>query len=283
MNLNMAEPAPAPQLATDIRLKAVLAVVAGESLGAVARRFGVEGLLLERWYRQFLTAGTAALANERTGAREEAVLRFYSALSDEMRGGVAALGGWVELLAAARSSEDAREAAAAARHVLDRLRTLSDDARDSARVALGDLGDELRIERVDLAAVVEAVAGSGPGVQFVSPGPTPVAGDRGRLVQVVRALLGAAGRHGGAVQVALRRRPAWVELTATSDQPMPFEALQGLFQPFSQPPGIGDGSGLHVTHALVEAHGGQIGVHADDASTTLWMRLPAADEDGAQR
>lgn len=264
-----------PEVATDVRLRAVLTVIGGESLGTVARRYGVEGILLERWYRQFLTAGTAALAHERHAGREETILRFYSRLADETRVALGALGGWVELLAARPSPDDAAEAAASARQILDHLRRLSDDAADSAAAARGEI--DLEVEPLDLTALVETVVGADPGVELTAPLPVPVVGDRGRLLQVTAAVVGALRGGNRPLEVVVARHSDWAELRVTTPAPMPFEALEGLFEPFRGTKDMGEGTGLYVCRALVSAHGGELGTHTGAGSTTAWLRLPLAD------
>ncbi len=223
---------------------------------------------------------TSALAvgqvvGARTVAQADAVLRYCSALVDEMRGPLGALAGLTELLAAQAGTESAGTESAGAirdhiRGLLSRMRTLCDDAGDSAAVALGQV--ELRREPVDLAEVVaQTVAGR---MAFVPPGPVVVHGDRHRLRQIVQALLGAAALAGGRVEASLRRQGSFAEFTATSNELMPVDVIQGLFEPFSRPPAAGEGLGLYVCRGLAVAHGGEVGAHADKGGTSLWLRIP---------
>lgn len=268
----------APEVATDIRLRAVLAVVGGEPLGVVARHYGVEGLLLERWYRQFLTAGTAALAHDRQVGREEAILRFYSHLAEETRFALGALAGWLELLAARPTPDDAAAAAASARQILDRLRRLCDAATDSAAAARGEM--DLELERLDLTALMEAVVGADPAVELTAPAPLPVLGDRGRLLQVASAVVGALRPASGPLTVVVQARANRAEVLVTTPAPAPFEAIDALFEPFSAVADGGEGARLFVCRAVVSAHGGEMGIDTAADSTAVWVHLPlAAPED----
>lgn len=231
-----------------------------------------------------MTAKTDLTATPATATRsggEEAVLRYYAGLADEMRGPLNALAGWIEVLAQESASESTSDVRHAAAVVIARLRRLCDDAKDSATVALGQV--ELHRQPVDLSAVVGEVAASTAPARFDAPGPVVVHGDRKRLTQAVTTLLSAPAAY-GPVSVTLSRHGAWAHLSVTSARPVPFEVFRGLFEPFSRPPGSGDAVGLYVCRALVAAHGGEVGVNAgDDGGTTLWLRLPVPGEGAAGR
>ena len=204
------------------------------------------------------------------------VLRFYTAVADELRGPINALAGWVEILAAG-DREANREALTSARQALHRLRRLADDAHDSAAVVLGELTVQRR--PVDLAALVQGVVASVPGARTGDVEAVTVAGDSARLAQILDTLLRAVAT-GDAVAVTLRRRGPWAELTLAHDKVVPFEALEGLFGSFSRPPGPDDDAvGLFVCRALVVAHGGDIGVGSEKGLTAVWVDLPLAGGD----
>ena len=210
-------------------------------------------------------------------SREQAILRYYSALAEELRAPLNALYGWMELLALTSGSDHAGEAQQSARIVLDRLRRLCGDAGDSAAVALGEL--RLRTQAVDLTEAVATAASSTAPARFEPAGRMLVTGDRERLTQTVVTVLSATAAY-GPVTATLRATGEWATLTVSNGRAVPFEIFQGLFGPFSCPPGFGDPLGLYVCRAIVEAHGGQIGVGSgDEGETTLWLRRPLRRDD----
>ena len=208
-------------------------------------------------------------SGRRDDVRVDTVLDFYAAMTDEMRGPLNALAGWVEILAAGRDGN--AEALTAARSALHRLRRLCEDGHDSAVIGLGRL--ELHRREVDLAGLVQGVVASVPGARIGDLEPTSVVGDPIRLAQILETLLRATSTS-DAVEVSLRARGPWAELAISHDRLVAFDALQGLFEPFSGAPGPGDALGLYVCRALVVAHGGDIGVGSDDGRTTIWVDLP---------
>lgn len=219
------------------------------------------------------TAAPAQIDHPGPAGRDEAVLRFYSALGEELRAPLAALAGWIEILALSDAAGEKALAAGAARGLLRKLRGLADDARDAADAALGQL--QLRRGPVDLTSLVEAVAGANPQVSLTIDSPAEVDGDSGRLFQVVETLLGTAASAGGPVEVTAGRHGAWAEVRFVTQRPLPFAALQGLFASFDRPERLGDGGSLFLCRAIAAAHGGQAGADGDESGTTLWLRLPA--------
>jgi signal transduction histidine kinase len=127
--------------------------------------------------------------------------------------------------------------------------------------------------------------------------------DSDKVVQMIHNTVGNALKYteeGGYVRIGLRERaPRLPELTqmiadlfflplkvfslAVEDNGMGMsqDVLRNLFHPFrrgvaaqaSQTPG--SGLGLHITRALVEAHGGNIEIDSrQDVGTTVWIMLP---------
>lgn len=212
------------------------------------------------------------LGAPRSARHEEAVLRFYSALAEEMRAPLAALAGLTEIIAA-QAGPDAAAAQLEIRAILARLRRLADDAHDSAALALGRF--ELRRRPVDLGEIVAAALPAG--TPFTRPAPLIVLGDRDRITRIVRSLLAAGSLAGGRPRAVLEARDAWAELRLITPGFLPVDVIQGLFEPFSRPADVSDGLGLSLSRALAEAHGGKIGADAGEA-TVLWLRLPLAPE-----
>lgn len=108
-------------------------------------------------------------------------------------------------------------------------------------------------------------------------------GDADRLAQVVTNLLCNAieyNRPGGEVCVNLESRPGGVELTMTDNgRGIPAEELPRVFERFYRADKSrsthGNGLGLAISKAIVEAHGGTIHVTSEaDVGTVFTVRLP---------
>ena len=116
--------------------------------------------------------------------------------------------------------------------------------------------------------------------------PAEVAGDAGRLGQVVTNLLSNAmqyNRPGGTVPVRLAATAGAAVLTVADtgcgipeeDRPHLFERFYRVDKARSRASG-GNGLGLAICKSIVEAHGGTIGFSSEvDRGSTFWVRLPA--------
>ncbi|MFP5502749.1 MAG: sensor histidine kinase, partial [Candidatus Sericytochromatia bacterium] len=113
--------------------------------------------------------------------------------------------------------------------------------------------------------------------------------DDQRLHQVLTSLLGNAVKftpEGGVIVLRARAEAGRVRLEVSDDGPgIAPEALPKLFEPFSQLDTAttrrtgGVGVGLAIAKALVEAHGGTIGVDSRvGCGSTFWLSLPTGSE-----
>lgn len=95
----------------------------------------------------------------------------------------------------------------------------------------------------------------------------------------------------GVVEVAGRRRGAWIELTVSDNgRGMNLQTLERIFEPFyTEKKGSaedratttpGAGLGLSIVHAIVESHGGEIHAYSDgiDRGSRFVVKLPARQE-----
>jgi len=104
--------------------------------------------------------------------------------------------------------------------------------------------------------------------------------DYSQLDQVVTNLLENAARHsppGSSVSVGARCLDGRVEVWVADEGPGIDPAqVDDLFEPFQRGPGSeSSGIGLAICKAIVEAHGGQIGVRPGlDGGATFWFTLP---------
>ncbi len=220
--------------------------------------------------------------------------QFMIAASHELRTPIAALHGYVQLLArrlGPGTDETAAGYAASALSQTQRLGQLTDRLFDLSLFAL----DRVVLERdsVDLVALarrvaeVTAVLADGTLIEIHGGSRRLVVdGDAGRLEQVVGSLMTNALVHAAAghLDVTLRRAGPWAEIVVADDgRGIPADEMPGLFDRFTragQPrPGVrvGLGLGLFLTREIVLAHRGTIEASSDvGRGTTVTVRLPAS-------
>jgi signal transduction histidine kinase len=161
-----------------------------------------------------------------------------------------------------------------ARSNTDRLVRLINDMLDLDKMEAGssDL-DLVPLDANELADVAidgmhATVQLAGVRIRRVSEGPAWVLGDRDRLLQVLTNLLSNAVRFSppqAAVTVTVSRgAPGRVRFTVSDEGPgLPPDSVEHLFRRFAQvgdPRRRGSGLGLAICKAIVEQHGGEIGL-----------------------
>lgn len=171
-----------------------------------------------------------------------------------------------------------------------RLIALVNDLLDVEKMETGKI--ELARSNVSLVSIlvraldsVNALAES-RGVS-IKPEPTNIKlfADEDRLVQVLVNLLGNAIKfspEGGTVKIMANETADWVEVSVTDDGPgVPEKYQQVIFERFQQIQGNetkqmgGTGLGLAISKAIIERHGGTIGVTSNEGSgSTFWFRIP---------
>lgn len=235
---------------------------------------------------------------------EERMRRFVADASHELRTPLASIRGYSELSLRALRQAQGPEVAETTESSLERIQaqsvrmtTLVEDLLLLARL---DEGQELVYGSVDLTrVVVEAVGDAGPAgpdhVWGLDVGDVPVviAGDAGRLQQVVANLLANARTHtpaGTTVTVSLERDGSDAVLRVHDDGPGVDPAVAGeLFERFSRADRSrarktgGTGLGLSIVKAIVDAHGGTVSVDSEPGDTTFTVRLPARPADPVER
>jgi signal transduction histidine kinase len=238
--------------------------------------------------------GAEASAREEAESSNRAKDEFIAMISHELRTPLGAILIWAQLL----KSEDVDPGAVTrAVGMIERstktLAQLIDDLLDASRIIAGKLTFETR--PLELRPVIEAAfdaaspAAEAKGVLLERslPGPLPpVAGDPGRLQQVVGNLLANAVKftpEGGRVEVRLARSgsTAHVTITDTGSGISP-EFLPFIFERFRQADTTstrkqkGLGLGLAIARQIVQLHGGTIEASSagEGRGSTFTVKLP---------
>jgi two-component system OmpR family sensor kinase len=228
---------------------------------------------------------------------EERMRRFVADASHELRTPLASIRGYSELSLRALQHSPAPLAAETTEASLERIQaqslrmtTLVEDLLLLARL---DEGQELVYGQVDMTRlVVEAVGDAqpaGPDHAWeldLADEPISIAGDAGRLQQVVANLLANARTHtpeGTRIRVGLHRDRDEAVLAVHDDGPGIDPAIADeLFERFSRADRSrarktgGTGLGLSIARAIVEAHHGSISAVSGPGDTTFTVRLPVA-------
>ena len=244
--------------------------------------------------RARFAAREAAARAELAAAREldEAKDAFISAINHDLRAPVSAIMGYAEFLTDGLGgpiNEVQAGYALQILHAAERLSSMLEDMLETARLEAGAFA--LRREPADLAVIVREVVGSlvpqlqaaGVAVDQVLDAPLVGHWDPARIGQVLTNLLGNAIKftpRGGHIRITASERGDRLRVSvadpgpgiALADQPR-------LWLRFSQlPAGAkkgGAGLGLSIVKALVEAHGGHVGVESEPGhGATFWFELP---------
>jgi PAS domain S-box-containing protein len=221
---------------------------------------------------------------------------FLAVLSHELRTPLNAIVGWSHLLQAGGLDEATTRRAmqTISRNAMVQNQLIS-DILDVSRIIAGKL--RLELVPVDLVAVVEAAVDTvRPAalakeidlvLELARPA-TVVAGDSGRLQQVVWNLLANAIKFapaGGRVRVRLSTKGADVEITIEDDGPgIAPEFLPYVFDRFRQAdssttrPKGGLGLGLAIVRHLIELHGGSVSAanRKESRGAVFTVRLPGS-------
>jgi signal transduction histidine kinase len=263
---------------------AVLAVLAGESVPAVARRWSVDTALLHRWVRAFVDAGSAQVTNRPDPEAAQQRDRFLAAFAHEMRTPLAIAKGWAAVLADGDLPPDQLVSTVA--RLEQSLARLTERTLDVELLAAASLG-RLRLspalvsvgELSDGLPDVGTVGGEGPDVEVVV--------DPELFRRVLRDLWDAGGSlpTPRALRLEVAVVAPWTELRVVRDaDPIDTRLLQALFEPFDlNDDGTGVTIGLYLARALAVAHGGAVGVEQDGTRGIFWVRVPhGASTSGAR-
>jgi PAS domain S-box-containing protein len=236
-------------------------------------------------------------------SEEEAIHRllghFLANVAHEFRTPLSALAASVELLmdqAPDLGAAELEELLTSLHLGVLGLQTLIDNLLESASIEAGHFRVHARSSTLD-AIMAEAIRTMQPlldkrGQHLVVELPTDipkVRADPRRTAQVLVNLLSNASKYGPdetEIEVGATVQGDWVRVTVADSGPgVPSEYRKDLFRRFVRPAlsndkaQVGAGLGLSVVKAVVEAHGGAVGVddHADGGSV-FWFTLPRVGE-----
>ncbi len=219
---------------------------------------------------------------------------FLSAVSHELRTPLGSIKGYAEFLAdeiAGPLNPQQMEFVRQLDRGVHRLEYLVDDLLDLARLEAGTFrlslaeGDLAEQVREDVDALYPQACESRLRLEVQLPmEPVRLRMDGQRIGQVLTNLLQNAIKFTpakGIIQVHVDREPGGVRCSVRdSGIGIPPEDLPILFQRFTQlesgrKKGCGTGLGLSICKAIVEAHGGEIGVESTlGKGSTFWFTLP---------
>lgn len=220
---------------------------------------------------QALKEMTEALWN-----RMDAIERFAADVAHEIKNPLTSVRSAVETAARLTDPEKQRKLLAIVQDDVERLNRLISDISDASRID-AELS-RAETEPVAMAAMLETLgdiyrstAEDGAvkyAVQVPKGDPLVVPGIEGRLVQVLRNLIGNAASFsppGGTISLAAQRDGKFVRVTVEDDGPgIPENKLDAIFDRFySERPqtekfGTHSGLGLSISKQIVQAHGGRI-------------------------
>ncbi len=277
-NRSQAAPAAAEQL-DDPRVRAVLEVLSGEPADQVATRWSVEPVLLGRWVRAFVEAGTAQVTNRPVGDIARQRDRFLSTFMHGLRGPLAVAQMWVGLLR--DMPRDPASVAEIAAHLQDTLDQLDEKAYDVELLTAAMLG---RLELATRPVLVRDLIGA------LTPAPLDVGGegdqvevdvDPALFTRILRDLWSAASTSGTTprrVTLEVESVHPWVELRIVREgDPIDPSVLHAIFEPFDRDDDSATVTvGLYLARALTVVHGGTIGVEQDEQQTVFGIRIPDA-------
>jgi signal transduction histidine kinase len=251
----------------------------GTALSAYRTRTADQIAALGRTNAELALAQDALVRTEKLAG----VGRLAAGLAHEFGNPLAAVRGYLELLAANPGSPDAADIASRAHVETERMHRLLRNLLDYARADEAEPGNVNLVELLDEAArtVRHQVTFRNRDVTVKITEVPAVRGEAPKLHQVlVNLLLNAADAGAGRIQLSAVGEGRQVVVQVADDgEGIPTANLPKLFEPFftTRPPGHGTGLGLAIAHRIVEQHGGTIEVKSSPGVGTVFtIRLPVA-------
>lgn len=225
---------------------------------------------------------------------------FLATLSHELRTPMTAVLGWARLLRMGLTASEATVAIEAIEQAASAQAELIEDVLDVSRITSGKFTFERR--PVDLAAVARAAitalhpTAAARKVEILTsfpPAVPPIAGDEGRLQQVIWNLISNALKFtpkGGSVTVRIAQTGSVVSLSVhDTGEGIEPEFLPFIFEPFRQADTSttrthgGIGLGLSIVRSIVELHGGRVTAASEGSGrgSTFTVELPILESEPA--
>ena len=227
---------------------------------------------------------------------------FVANVSHELRTPLTSIRGSLGLLASGvvgELNEEATRVVGVAERNSIRLMTLINDLLDFEKLDNGKV--QMNMRAIALRPVVEQAIDAVRSVAAhdririeLNVTDATILGDATRLAQVIVNLLTNAVKYshrGGVVTVTVQPGSSWVEVRVKDrGVGIPAQAQKKLFQHFSQIDASdsrarsGTGLGLAICTAIIEQHGGEIGVESVvGEGSTFWFRVRAVSEAAERR
>lgn len=242
-----------------------------------------------RKYEQGLLEGrTAALASS-DQLRQAVALReqFMAILGHDLRNPLAAIDGGMRLISKTPLDDKAKSLVMLVQQSIKRMQSLIDTTMDFARIRLGGgitLDRRSVLLEPTIQHVVEEFRVSFPGrtIETEVLLSEVVNCDAQRISQLLSNLVANALTHGaesGTVGVrAVLDGNDFILSVNNAGEPIPPDALQRLFQPFTRedfrPSQQGLGLGLYIAFEIARAHGGKLEVTSTTEETRFTFRMP---------
>lgn len=250
-----------------------------EALAAYRQRTAEQLASLEATNAELRRAQDLLIRSEKLAS----VGRLAAGLAHELGNPLAAVRGYVEILASNPSGKDAPDIVRRAQVDVERMHRLLRNLLDFARADEAQPGDVDVVELMEEGARTVRHQVSFRDVEVsVRVGAVPhVRGEVTKLHQVlVNLLLNAADAGARRVELAAASLGNDVQLSVRDDgEGIDPAHIPRLFEPFftTRAPGRGTGLGLAIAHRIVEQHGGRIEVVSERGrGTTVSVRLPAS-------
>jgi PAS domain S-box-containing protein len=229
---------------------------------------------------------------------EEMKSQFLATVSHDLRTPLASIMGFTEMLTEGSPgplTEVQEEFVGIVFENSQRLMALVNDLLDISKLEVGRTSLEVKTIELPrlIAGVVDEMSpltfGKNISLEVDCPETLPsTQGDQRRLEQVLNNLLSNAVKftpEGGRVEVKAELEGEQLVVTVRdTGVGIPPDDLPQLFQPFHRGGNVtkqaieGTGLGLSIAKALVEAHGGEIGVESElDKGSTFWFTLPVKE------